>query len=268
MMTKIKFCQKILKIQKEFFDSKKTINPKIRIESLKKLKKTIIRYEDEIVNALKMDLGKSYAEAYMSEIAIIYNELNFFIKNTKKWTNRKRVSSSLLNFFSSDYIVPCPYGVTLNISPWNYPFQLSISPIIGAVSAGNTVVLKPSEHSLNTSMVLEKIINESFERGHVDIISGGPKIGKYLLSLKWDYIFFTGSTSIGKIVAKEAAKTLTPTTLEPGGKNPCIIDKNVSIETASKRIVFGKFLNCGQTCIAPNFLAIHKEVKELSLIHI
>ena len=262
MMTKIKFCQKILKNQKEFFDSKKTINPKIRIESLKKLKKTIIRYENEIVNALKMDLGKSYAEAYMSEIAIIYNELNFFIKNTKKWTNRKRVSSSLLNFFSSDYIVPCPYGVTLNISPWNYPFQLSISPIIGAVSAGNTVVLKPSEHSSNTSIVLEKIINDSFERGHVDIISGGPKIGKYLLSLKWDYIFFTGSTSIGKIVAKEAAKTLTPTTLELGGKNPCIIDKNVSIETASKRIVFGKFLNCGQTCIAPNFLAIHKEVKE------
>ena len=262
MMTKIKFCQKILKNQKEFFDSKKTINPKIRIESLKKLKKTIIRYEDEIVIALKMDLGKSYAEAYMSEIAIIYNELNFFIKNTKKWTNRKRVSSSLLNFFSTDYIVPCPYGVTLNISPWNYPFQLSISPIIGAVSAGNTVVLKPSEHSSNTSMVLEKIINDSFERGHVDIIRGGPKIGKYLLSLKWDYIFFTGSTSIGKIVAKEAAKTLTPTTLELGGKNPCIIDKNVSIETASKRIVFGKFLNCGQTCIAPNFLAIHKEVKE------
>ena len=262
MMTKIKFCQKILKNQKEFFDSKKTINPKIRIESLKKLKKTIIKYEDEIVNALKMDLGKSYAEAYMSEIAIIYNELNFFIKNTKKWTNRKRVSSSLLNFFSTDYIVPCPYGVTLNISPWNYPFQLSISPIIGAVSAGNTVVLKPSEHSSNTSMVLEKIINDSFERGHVDIIRGGPKIGKYLLSLKWDYIFFTGSTSIGKIVAKEAAKTLTPTTLELGGKNPCIIDKNVSIETASKRIVFGKFLNCGQTCIAPNFLAIHKEVKE------
>jgi len=156
-----------------------------------------------------------------------------------------------------------PKAVTLNISPWNYPFQLSISPIIGAVSAGNTVVLKPSEHSPNTSKVLEKIINEAFERGHVDVINGGPEIGKYLLSLKWDYIFFTGSTEIGKIVALEAAKTLTPVTLELGGKNPCIIDQNVSIETASKRVVFGKFLNCGQTCIAPNFLAIHENIKEL-----
>tara|TARA_B100000963_G_scaffold173109_1_gene150581 strand:- start:19853 stop:21250 length:1398 start_codon:yes stop_codon:yes gene_type:complete len=262
-MTKIKFCQNIFENQKKFFESNKISNPKKRIETLKKLKKVIIKNEEIIINALEMDLGKSYAESFMSEIAIIYNELNFFIKKTKKWSKRKRISSSLLNFFSTDFIVPIPYGVTLNISPWNYPFQLSISPIIGAVSAGNTVVLKPSEHSPNTSKVLEKIINEAFERGHVDVINGGPEIGKYLLSLKWDYIFFTGSTEIGKIVALEAAKTLTPVTLELGGKNPCIIDQNVSIETASKRVVFGKFLNCGQTCIAPNFLAIHENIKEL-----
>lgn len=262
-MTKNKFCQNIFEIQKQFFESKKTINPKKRIESLKKLKSVISKNEKEITSALEMDLGKSYAESYMSEIAIIYNELNFFIRNTKKWTKRKRISSSLLNFFSSDFILPTPYGVTLNISPWNYPFQLSISPIIGAVSAGNTVILKPSEHSPHTSKILGKIIHESFDRGHVDVINGGPEIGKYLLTLKWDYIFFTGSTEIGKIVALEAAKTLTPVTLELGGKNPCVIDKNVSIDTASKRIVFGKFLNCGQTCIAPNFLAIHENIKEL-----
>ena len=262
-MTKNKICQNIFNIQRQFFESKKTINPKERINSLKKLKSVISKNEEKIIIALEMDLGKSYAESYMSEIAIIYNELNYFIKNTKKWTKRKRVSSSLLNFFSSDFIQPTPYGVTLNISPWNYPFQLSISPIIGAVSAGNTVVLKPSEHSPNTSKILEKIINESFERGHVDVINGGPEIGKYLLNLKWDYIFFTGSTEIGRVVALKAAKTLTPVTLELGGKNPCIIDKNVSIEIASKRIVFGKFLNCGQTCIAPNYLAIHENIKEL-----
>ena len=228
-MTKYKICQNIFNIQSQFFESKKTINPKERIKSLKKLKIVISKNEEKIINALEMDLGKSYAESYMSEIAIIYNELNYFIKNTKKWTKRKRVSSSLLNFFSSDFILPTPYGVTLNISPWNYPFQLSISPIIGAVSAGNTVVLKPSEHSPNTSKILKKIINESF----------------------------------GRVVALKAAKTLTPVTLELGGKNPCIIDKNVSIEIASKRIVFGKFLNCGQTCIAPNYLAIHENIKEL-----
>ena len=140
-MTKNKICQNIFNIQRQFFESKKTINPKERIKSLKKLKIVISKNEEKIINALEMDLGKSYAESYMSEIAIIYNELNYFIKNTKKWTKRKRVSSSLLNFFSSDFILPTPYGVTLNISPWNYPFQLSISPIIGAVSAGNTVVL-------------------------------------------------------------------------------------------------------------------------------
>ena len=260
-MTPNDICLRVHKNQREFFDSKKSCELNYRIKSLKKLKATIIKFEKDIVDALKLDLGKSYAESYMSEISIIYNEINYVLRNVKKWSNRKKVSSSLLNFFSTDYIQPNPYGVTLNISPWNYPFQLSISPIIGAISAGNTVVLKPSEHSPNTTSILENIINEAFTRGHVDVITGGPKTGKNLLELDWDYIFFTGSTEIGKIVASKAAKTLTPITLELGGNNPCVVDKDVSINIASKRIAWGKFLNCGQTCIAPNFVAVHENVK-------
>ena len=261
-MTPNNLCLSVHQNQRNFFDSKKSFELNYRIKSLKKLKATIIKFEKNIVDALKLDLGKSYAESYMSEISIIYNEINYVLKNLKKWSKRKKVSSSLLNFFSTDYIQPNPYGVTLNISPWNYPFQLSISPIIGAISAGNTVVLKPSEHSPHTTAILETIINEAFSRGHVDIITGGPKTGKNLLELNWDYIFFTGSTEIGKIVASQAAKTLTPLTLELGGNNPCIVDKDVSSAIASKRIAWGKFLNCGQTCIAPNFIAVHEDVKD------
>jgi len=184
------------------------------------------------------------------------------LKNVKRWSKKRKVSSSLINFLSSDYIIPEPYGVTLNISPWNYPFQLSISPLIGAVAAGNTVILKPSEFSSKTSEIIKKIIENTFEKGHVDVILGGPEIGSKLLDFNWDYIFFTGSTNIGKIVAQKAAINLTPTTLELGGKNPCIVDETANLKVASKRIVFGKFLNCGQTCIAPDFILVHESVKK------
>ena len=184
------------------------------------------------------------------------------MKNIKRWSKKRKVSSSLINFLSSDYIIPEPYGVTLNISPWNYPFQLSISPLIGAVAAGNTVILKPSEFSSKTSEIIKKIIKNTFEKGHVDVILGGPEIGSKLLDFNWDYIFFTGSTNIGKIVAQKAAINLTPTTLELGGKNPCIVDETANLKVASKRIVFGKFLNCGQTCIAPDFILVHESVKK------
>lgn len=255
-------CSSIYKNQKKFFESKKSYNISYRINSLKKLKKEIQFHENDIIDALNKDLGKSIAESYMSEIGIIYNEINYVLSKIKIWSKKTSVSSSLFNFLSKDYILPSPFGVTLNISPWNYPFQLSISPIIGAISAGNTVVLKPSEHSPNTTNILQKIIEKSFERGHVDIVSGGPDIGQKLLELNWDYIFFTGSTEIGKIVASSAAKTLTPVTLELGGNNPCVVDRDVSIKLACKRIIFGKFINCGQTCIAPNFIAVNKKVKQ------
>ena len=211
--------------QKKFFNSGTSKSIQYRINSLKKLKKNISLNENEIINALKSDLGKSETETFFSEIALIYIEINLALKNVKRWSKKRKVSSSLINFLSSDYIIPEPYGVTLNISPWNYPFQLSISPLIGAVAAGNTVILKPSEFSSKTSEIIKKIIENTFEKGHVDVILGGPEIGSKLLDFNWDYIFFTGSTNIGKIVAQKAAINLTPTTLELGGKNPCIVDE-------------------------------------------
>ena len=248
--------------QKNFFNSGTSKSIQYRINSLKKLKKNISLNENEIINALKSDLGKSETETFFSEIALIYIEINLALKNVKRWSKKRKVSSSLINFLSSDYIIPEPYGVTLNISPWNYPFQLSISPLIGAIAAGNTVILKPSEFSSKTSEIIKKIIENTFERGHVDVILGGPEIGSKLLDFNWDYIFFTGSTNIGKIVAQKAAINLTPTTLELGGKNPCIVDETANLKVASKRIVFGKFLNCGQTCIAPDFILVHESVKK------
>ena len=248
--------------QKKFFNSGTSKSIQYRINSLKKLKKNISLNENEIISALKSDLGKSETETFFSEIALIYIEINLALKNVKRWSKKRKVSSSLINFLSSDYIVPEPYGVTLNISPWNYPFQLSISPLIGAVAAGNTVILKPSEFSIKTSEIIKKIIENTFEKGHVDVILGGPEIGSKLLDFNWDYIFFTGSTNIGKIVAQKAAINLTPTTLELGGKNPCIVDETANLKVASKRIVFGKFLNCGQTCIAPDFILVHESVKK------
>lgn len=248
--------------QKKFFNSGTSKSIQYRINSLKKLKKNISLNENEIINALNSDLGKSETETFFSEIALIYIEINLALKNVKRWSKKRKVSSSLINFLSSDYIIPEPYGVTLNISPWNYPFQLSISPLIGAVAAGNTVILKPSEFSSKTSEIIKKIIENTFEKGHVDVILGGPEIGSKLLDFNWDYIFFTGSTNIGKIVAQKAAINLTPTTLELGGKNPCIVDETANLKVASKRIVFGKFLNCGQTCIAPDFILVHESVKK------
>ncbi|MBT7623520.1 MAG: aldehyde dehydrogenase family protein, partial [Flavobacteriaceae bacterium] len=242
----------IINKQRAFFNSKKTFDIQRRKELLKNLKKEIENNEKEIENALFKDLGKSEGESYLTELHFIYSELNIAIKNIDKWVKRKSVRSSLLNFPSSDYIIAQPYGITLHISPWNYPFQLSIAPLIGAIAAGNTVILKPSEYSINTSLVLEKIIDNVFPEDLVKVIQGGPEEANELLNYRWDYIFFTGSLNVGKIVAEKAAKFLTPTTLELGGKNPCIIDETASIKVTAKRIVWGKFINCGQTCIAPD----------------
>jgi len=251
----------IINKQRVFFNSKKTFDIQRRKELLKNLKKEIENNEKEIENALFKDLGKSEGESYLTELHFIYSELNIAIKNIDKWVKRKSVRSSLLNFPSSDYIIAQPYGITLHISPWNYPFQLSIAPLIGAIAAGNTVILKPSEYSINTSLVLEKIIDNVFPEGLVKVIQGGPEEATELLNYRWDYIFFTGSLNVGKIVAEKAAKFLTPTTLELGGKNPCIIDETASIKVTAKRIVWGKFINCGQTCIAPDFLIVNEKIK-------
>ena len=248
--------------QISYFSSKKTIDVNFRIQKLKDLLNEIKLNEKKIELALFNDLGKSKGESYLTEIHFVYSEIKIALRNIKKWTKRKAIRSTLLNFPSSDYIIAEPYGNTLHISPWNYPFQLSIAPLIGAIASGNTIILKPSEYSLHTSIVLEKIISSVFDPGHVKVINGDVETATKLLKFKWDYIFFTGSVSVGKIVAKAAAINLTPTTLELGGKNPCIIDETASIKVTAKRIVWGKFTNCGQTCIAPDFLVVHKKIKD------
>ena len=252
----------IINNQIDYFNSRKTLNVNFRIQLLKSLKKEIELNEKEIENALNIDLGKSNGESYLTEIWFVYSEIKIALKNIKKWVKRKPIRSSLLNFPSSDFIVPEPYGNTLHMSPWNYPFQLSIAPLVGAIAAGNTVLLKPSEYSINTSIILEKILAKVFDDGFVKVVQGGPEVASKLLEFKWNYIFFTGSITVGKIVAQQAAKHLTPVTLELGGKNPCVIDETASIKVTAKRIVWGKFTNCGQTCIAPDFLIVNRKIKE------
>ena len=252
----------IIELQKEYFNSQSTRDVKMLKKLLAKLRIEIIKREDEIYEALYRDFKKSKFETYFGEIGIVIAEIESTIKQVNSWSKPKKVRSSLLNFPSSDYIYSEPYGSVLIIAPWNYPFQLAIAPLIAAIAAGNTVILKPSEHTLNTSKVLESIISNVFKPEHVKVIEGGIPETTLLLKERWDYIFFTGSVPVGKIVAKAAAVFLTPSTLELGGKTPCIIDETVSTKLVAKRLVWGKFVNAGQTCIAPDYLLVHKSVKE------
>ncbi len=233
-----------------------------RKQCLTKLLHAIEENENEIANALYKDFKKSEFEAYLTETFIVISELKHIIKNINKWAKPKMVLPSILNFPSLDYVYKEPYGKVLIISPWNYPFQLAVSPAIAAIAAGNSVTIKPSELTPNTSALIEKIFSNLFEKSHVEVIQGGIETSQALLAKRWDYIFFTGSVNVGKIVAKAAANNLTPVTLELGGKNPCIIDKNCDLDIAAKRLVWGKFVNAGQTCIAPDYLIVEKSIKE------
>lgn len=232
-----------------------------RKEKLKKFSHIISLHEDEIIEALYKDFKKPAFESFLTEINVVQSDLKDVIKNIKSWARPKRVRASILNFPSSDYIYSEPYGKTLIISPWNYPFQLAICPLISAYAAGNSIVLKPSELTPNTSSLISKIIRETFEVSEVVAVLGDADVAKSQLSKRWDYIFFTGSVSVGKEIAKTAAENLTPVTLELGGKNPCIVDETANLQVAAKRIVWGKFINSGQTCIAPDYLLIQKRVK-------
>lgn len=232
-----------------------------RKETLKKLLYNIQKSEDLIVKALYDDFKKSEFEAVLTETSYIISELKDTIKNIRKWSKSKRVFPSILNFPSTDYIYKEPYGNVLIIAPWNYPFQLALCPLIAAVAAGNKVVLKPSELTPNTSSIIATIIEKTFHINHVEVVQGGVEVSNKLLAQRWDYIFFTGSVAVGKIVAKAAAEHLTPVTLELGGKNPCIIDETANLKLAAKRIVWGKFINAGQTCIAPDYILIQKNMK-------
>lgn len=236
-------------------------NINFRKETLIKLLNAIIVYENEIIQALYDDFKKPAFEAVLTETSYVISELKNTIKNIKNWSKPKRVFPSLLNFPSKDCIYKEPYGKVLIIAPWNYPFQLALCPMISAVAAGNQVVLKPSELTPKTAEIIHKIVSKVFNKNHIEVVEGGVDVSQQLLSERWDYIFFTGSVAVGKIVAKAAAENLTPITLELGGKNPCIIDETANLKLAAKRIVWGKFVNAGQTCIAPDYILIQKNMK-------
>lgn len=256
----------ILEQQRKFFHSGATLPVSFRISMLKRLYAAIQKYEEEINLALKTDLGKSEFEGFMCETGLVLSEISYLIKHTKKWASKKFVRTPLAQFASSSYTQASPYGNTLIMSPWNYPFLLSIDPLADAIAAGNTAIVKPSAYSPATSAVIEKIITKCFPQEYVAVITGGRKENAKLLEKKFDFVFFTGSSVVGKEVLRHTAEHLTPAVLELGGKSPCIVDNTAKIKLVAKRIVFGKYLNCGQTCVAPDYILCDKKIKN-ELIH-
>lgn len=248
--------------QRNFFNTGVTKNPRFRKKQLIKLADTIKKYEYKINQALKKDLNKSRMESYMCEIGLSLSEIHYLSRHVTAWSKNKHVLTPLAQFHSDSFIKPEPYGVTLIMSPWNYPFMLSIEPLAAAISAGNCCIVKPSAYSPCVSAVIEEIIKAAFPPEYIAVVRGGRTENTELLEQKFDYIFFTGSVAVGKLVMEKASKHLTPVTLELGGKSPCIVDKDANIKLAARRIAFGKFLNSGQTCVAPDYLFIHESVKE------
>ena len=252
----------IVSRQKEYFLKGHTRSIEMRKNNLKKLYEGIQRFEEEIFQALKLDLNKSVHESFTTEVGYVLKEISFQLKHMSSWSKPKRVRTALTHFGSKGKVVPEPYGVTLIIAPWNYPFQLAIAPLVGALAAGNTIVLKPSELTPSVSKVLKRMLDELFPEELVAVVEGGVEESTSLLREPFDYIFFTGSVGVGKVVMEAAAKQLTPLTLELGGKSPCIVHKDAKIEMTARRIVWGKFLNAGQTCVAPDYMYVHSSVKE------
>lgn len=248
--------------QRKYFQTGATLPVSSRLTALQKLYHAISGHEAEIHDALKKDLGKSGFESYMCETGMVLEEISYMLKHTPKFAREQRVRTPLAQFHSRSYKKPSPYGVTLIMSPWNYPFMLTLSPLVDALAAGNTAVVKPSAYSPHTSDVLRLILSECFEPQYVAVVTGGRAENTCLLHEHFDYIFFTGSQNVGKEVMRNAAEYLTPVTLELGGKSPCIVDQTADIKLAAKRIVFGKYLNCGQTCVAPDYVYCHRSVKD------
>ena len=253
--------EEILVKQREFFSTGATIPVKFRIEMLRKLYKSVKENEPAINDALKADLGKSDFEGFMCEVGLSLTEISYMIKHTKKFAKRKLVYTPIPQFASTSFKKPSPYGNVLIMSPWNYPFLLTIDPLADAIAAGNTVVIKPSAYSPETSRIVKKIIEDCFPPEYVSVVTGGRKENSELLDQKFDMVFFTGSQTVGKEVLRRCSEHLTPAVLELGGKSPCIVDSTAKIKLAAKRIVFGKYLNCGQTCVAPDYVLCHKDVK-------
>ena len=248
--------------QRRYFQSGATLPVSARLAALRRLYDAISSHEKEIRRALQKDLGKSGFESYMCETGMVLEEISYMLKHTRKFAREQRVHTPLAQFCSRSYKKPSPYGVTLIMSPWNYPFMLTLSPLADALAAGNTAVVKPSAYSPYTSEVLLSILTECFDPKYVAVVTGGRAENTCLLREHFDYIFFTGSQAVGKEVMRSAAEHLTPVTLELGGKSPCIVDQTADIRLAARRIVFGKYLNCGQTCVAPDYVYCHRSVKD------
>lgn len=250
--------------QRKYFSTNETKDIDFRINKLKKLREVLKNEEEKVFEALRKDLMKSTFESYVTEVAMVYDEINTQIKNIRKWSKRRRVKTPIVQFPAKSFVQLEPYGIVLIIGPFNYPFMLTMDPLIGAIAAGNTVVLKPSESAPETSKVLKSILEQVFDEKYVLHVNPerGKEVVEELLREKFDYIFFTGSAMVGKIVMKAAAENLTPITLELGGKSPCIVDRDCKVELAAKRIVWGKAMNSGQTCVAPDYIYVHKDIEK------
>ncbi|HFJ5087659.1 TPA: aldehyde dehydrogenase [Staphylococcus aureus] len=247
---------------KAFFNTQQTKDISFRKDQLKKLSKAIKSYESDILEALYTDLGKNKVEAYATEIGITLKSIKNARKELKNWTKTKNVDTPLYLFPTKSYIKKEPYGTVLIIAPFNYPFQLVFEPLIGAIAAGNTAIIKPSELTPNVARVIKRLINETFDANYIEVIEGGIEEMQTLIHLPFDYVFFTGSENVGKIVYQAASENLVPVTLEMGGKSPVIVDETANIKVASERICFGKFTNAGQTCVAPDYILVHESVKD------
>ncbi len=254
--------QNLLKKQRSYYQSGETLPVEFRIRQLKKLYSVIKKYEIEINKALREDLGKSTYEGFMCETGLVLTEISYMLRHIRKFSKRQTVPTPLSQFASHSFRQPVPYGNTLIMSPWNYPFLLTMEPLTDAIAAGNTAILKPSAYSPATSQMIGKIIKECFSQEYVAVVTGGRAENAALLEQKFDLIFFTGSQEVGKEVLRRAAEHLTPVVLELGGKSPCIVDRSADLKLAAKRIVFGKYLNCGQTCVAPDYVLCENSIKD------
>ena len=258
----------VVEKQRQFFKTGKTLPVKYRLAALEKLRDALKEYEDKIAEAIQKDLGKCAQESYMCETGLVISEISHMLRHTRRYAKNKMVLTPLAQFASVSYKQPTPYGVVLVMSPWNYPVLLTLDPLVDAIAAGNTVVVKPSNYSLNTTNVLKEMLESIFPSEYVAVITGGREENQALLDEKFDYIFFTGSKNVGTVVLEKAAKHITPVTLELGGKSPCIIDKSADLKLAARRLVFGKYLNCGQTCVAPDYVYCHASIKDQFMTYV
>ena len=254
--------EKLVERQRAYFAEGKTLSVDMRLQALERLEKALREGEEELCRALKADLGKSRIESYMCEVGLTLSELGYVRRHLRSWSRNKRVRTPLAQFHARSFTVQEPYGVVLVMSPWNYPVLLTLEPLIGALAAGNCCVVKPSAYSPETSAVMAKLLRNIFPEEYVAVVEGGRQENQGLLAQKFDYIFFTGGVNVGKMVMEKASAHLTPVTLELGGKSPCIIDETANLKLAARRVAFGKYLNCGQTCVAPDYVLIDRKVKE------